>query len=296
MINYINNEKDIKSESSIFIFAFAGWPDAGQSATNALKTLSDNLNAKKFAEIDSENFFNFSRERPLVYTEKEKRLLKWPSNEFFFVPKIINNLDLVILNGIEPHLKWNTFGDLVIELSQKFNVELVITLGALLDAIPHTRKPKLTITSTKNIPDKFSSKQYERASYEGPTGITSILLDKFSKIDISCLSIWAHTPHYLQASPNPILSLALLNKLESEIGIKSDLTKLNSKAAKFRARLDNAILQDSELNNYVKNLEERYDSSIPTFENTEEDVKLFHDLEDFLKNVRSDEENNEQNI
>ncbi|MDP7196370.1 MAG: PAC2 family protein, partial [SAR202 cluster bacterium] len=249
MINYSINEENIKSDSSILLFAFAGWPDAGQAATNALKTLSENLNANKIAEIESEDFYNFSRERPMVYTEDDKRLLKWPQNEFLFIPKIINNHDLVILNGIEPHLKWNTFSDLVINLSKKLNVELVITLGALLDAIPHTRLPKLTLTSTQTIPEKFTQKKFERASYEGPTGITSILLDKFTKINISCLSIWAHSPHYLQASPNPILSLALLNKLDSEIGIKSNLTKLNSKAAKFRARLDNAILQDNELKN-----------------------------------------------
>ncbi len=293
MINYSINEENIKSDSSILLFAFAGWPDAGQAATNALKTLSENLNANKIAEIESEDFYNFSRERPMVYTEDDKRLLKWPQNEFLFIPKIINNHDLVILNGIEPHLKWNTFSDLVINLSKKLNVELVITLGALLDAIPHTRLPKLTLTSTQTIPEKFTQKKFERASYEGPTGITSILLDKFTKINISCLSIWAHSPHYLQASPNPILSLALLNKLDSEIGIKSNLTKLNSKAAKFRARLDNAILQDNELKNYVSNLEERYDSSLPTFRNPEEDKRLFNDLEEFLKDARTGDEENE---
>ena len=287
MINYSINEEDIKSDSSILLFAFAGWPDAGQAATNALKTLSENLNANKIAEIESEDFYNFSRERPMVYTENDKRVLKWPQNEFLFLPKIINNHDLVILNGIEPHLKWSTFGDLVINLSKKLNVELVITLGALLDAIPHTRLPKLTLTSTQTIPDKFTPKNFEIASYEGPTGITSILLDKFTKINISCLSIWAHSPHYLQASPNPILSLALLNKLDSEIGIKSDLTKLNTKAAKFRARLDNAILQDNELKNYVSNLEERYDSSLPAFRNPDEDKRLFNDLEEFLKDART---------
>ena len=293
MINYSINEENIKSDSSILLFAFAGWPDAGQAATNALKTLSENLNANKIAEIESEDFYNFSRERPMVYTEDDKRLLKWPQNEFLFIPKIINNHDLVILNGIEPHLKWNTFSDLVINLSKKLNVELVITLGALLDAIPHTRLPKLTLTSTQTIPEKFTQKKFERASYEGPTGITSILLDKFTKINISCLSIWAHSPHYLQASPNPILSLALLNKLDSEIGIKSNLTKLNSKAAKFKARLDNAILQDNELKNYVSNLEERYDSSLPTFRNPEEDKRLFNDLEEFLKDARTGDEENE---
>ncbi len=293
MINYSINEENIKSDSSILLFAFAGWPDAGQAATNALKTLSENLNANKIAEIESEDFYNFSRERPMVYTEDDKRLLKWPQNEFLFIPKIINNHDLVILNGIEPHLKWNTFSDLVINLSKKLNVELVITLGALLDAIPHTRLPKLTLTSTQTIPEKFTQKKFERASYEGPTGITSILLDKFTKINISCLSIWAHSPHYLQASPNPILSLALLNKLDSEIGIKSNLTKLNSKAAKFKARLDNAILQDNELKNYVSNLEERYDSSLPTFRNPDEDKRLFNDLEEFLKDARTGDEENE---
>jgi proteasome assembly chaperone (PAC2) family protein len=293
LINYSINEENIKSDSSILLFAFAGWPDAGQAATNALKTLSENLNANKIAEIESEDFYNFSRERPMVYTEDDKRLLKWPQNEFLFIPKIINNHDLVILNGIEPHLKWNTFSDLVINLSKKLNVELVITLGALLDAIPHTRLPKLTLTSTQTIPEKFTQKKFERASYEGPTGITSILLDKFTKINISCLSIWAHSPHYLQASPNPILSLALLNKLDSEIGIKSNLTKLNSKAAKFKARLDNAILQDNELKNYVSNLEERYDSSLPTFRNPEEDKRLFNDLEEFLKDARTGDEENE---
>ena len=205
---------------------------------------------------------------------------------------------MIILNGIEPHLKWNTFGDYIVDVAKKMNVELVITLGALLDAIPHTRVPKLTLTSTTGkIPEKFINKEnalkdkkYEKATYEGPTGITSVLLDKFTKMKLSCLSIWAHSPHYLQASPNPILSLALLNKLGSEIGVQCDLTKLNSKAAKFRARLDNAILQDSELKDYIDNLEKRYDSSLPTFRNPDEDKRLFTDLEQFLKNARTGEE------
>ena len=291
MIDYYIDESEFKSDSSILIFAFAGWPDAGQAATNALKTLVDNLNGKNFAGIKSEEFFNFSRERPMVYTESGKRLLKWPHNEFYFIPKVIDGSDLIILNGIEPHLKWSTFGNIIVTLSKKLNVKLVITLGALLDAIPHTRIPKLTLTSTTaTIPKKFNEKNYEKASYEGPTGITSVLLDKFTRIDISCLSIWAHSPHYLQASPNPILSLALLNQLETEIGIKSDLKKLTSKASKFRARLDNAILKDEELKEYILNLENRYDSSLPTSPNPEEDKRLFNDLEDFLKNARTGEE------
>ena len=151
MINYLNNNNDIKSDSSILIFAFAGWPDAGQSATNALKTLSENLDAKKFAEIQSEDFFNFSRERPMVYTEDDKRLLKWPSNDFSFVPKIKNNHDLIILNGIEPHLKWNTFGDLIIEFGVQ-TLDFALTLRNIFTCTAYSGiDPETNLAGTSNV-------------------------------------------------------------------------------------------------------------------------------------------------
>ena len=279
----------ISSPDSILIIAFKGWSDAAEAATSAVDTIIKNYDSKKFASFEEEEFFAFARERPNIKNSKNGRIIEWPHNDLYYIDNVINNTPLIILNGTEPHFKWKTFSKEVIDLCVSMNVRSVITLGALLDSIPHTRGVKTQITGQHEfMPEGYTQKKISQSKYEGPTGITSVIIEDFKKIGIPSMSIWAHAPHYLQSSPNPIVSEALLNELSNWLPLKFDSKKLKRKSDKYLNALENAITQDSELKGYIQKLEKKYDSALSN-SGPIEDQLLLKDLEKFFETNKGNE-------
>tara|TARA_Y100001936_G_scaffold247690_1_gene294085 strand:- start:293 stop:1171 length:879 start_codon:yes stop_codon:yes gene_type:complete len=279
----------ISCEKSILLIAFKGWSDAAEAATSAADTIINHYNSHKFASFEEEEFFAFARERPNIKNSKNGRMIEWPNNDLYFIDDAIENTPLIILNGTEPHFKWKTFSNEVINLCRSMNVFSIVTLGALLDSIPHTRGVKTQITGQHEyMPDGFAQKKIEKSRYEGPTGITSVIIEDFKKIGIPSMSIWAHAPHYLQSSPNPIVSEALLNELTNWLPLSFDSKKLKRKSDKYLNALENAITQDSELKGYIQKLEKKYDSALSNSGPIEDDL-LLKDLEKFFETNKGNE-------
>ncbi len=278
------NLEKISCDNSIFIVAFKGWSDAAEGATNAIDTLITQYEAEKFASFEEEELFAFARERPIIKNSKEGREIHWPNNDLFYIQNAINDsTSLVVLNGTEPHFKWKTFSSELINLLLSMNVKAVVTLGALLDSIPHTRGVKTQVTGQHlYMPSEFKKKKIEPSKYEGPTGITSVIIEDLKKIDIPSMSIWAHAPHYLQSSPNPLVAQALLEELSKWLPLNFDTKKLKRKSEKYISALDSAISQDSELKSYIEKLETKYDSAVVDFPPVDDDL-LLKDLEKFLE-------------
>ena len=65
-MDYLLNMQKPDKEVKNLIIAFRGWPDAGESATTALKYIVRDLDADKILDIDPEEFFDFSQQRPVV--------------------------------------------------------------------------------------------------------------------------------------------------------------------------------------------------------------------------------------
>ena len=279
----------ISCEKSILLIAFKGWSDAAEAATSAADTIINHYNSHKFASFEEEEFFAFARERPNIKNSKNGRMIEWPNNDLYFIDDAIENTPLIILNGTEPHFKWKTFSNEVINLCRSMNVFSIVTLGALLDSIPHTRGVKTQITGQHEyMPDGFAQKKIEKSRYEGPTGITSVIIEDFKKIGIPSMSIWAHAPHYLQSSPNPIVSEALLNELTNWLPLSFDSKKLKRKSDKYLNALENAITQDSELKGYIQKLEKKYDSALSNSGPIDDDL-LLKDLEKFFETNKGNE-------
>ena len=233
----------ISCDRAILLIAFKGWSDAAEAATSATDTIISHYQAHKFASFEEEEFFAFARERPNIKNSKDGRIIEWPNNDLFYISDAIEGTPLIILNGTEPHFKWKTFSNEVINLCQSMNVQSVVTLGALLDSIPHTRGVKTQITGQHEfMPDVFTQNKIDKSRYEGPTGITSVIIEDFKKIGIPSMSIWAHAPHYLQSSPNPIVSEALLNELSNWLPLNFDVKKLKRKSDKYLNALESACL------------------------------------------------------
>jgi len=276
------------------VLAFAGWPDACAAATGAVRYLVETLSAKKFAEIDPENFFDFTVVRPSTrLLTTGVREVRWPANEFYYWQSESGERQLVLFQGIEPNLRWRTFTGMITSLAVDCGVSQMVTLGALLDSVPHTRETKLTGSgNTAELRAKLGGLGLQFSGYQGPTGIHSALHEACVQRSLPLASIWGHVPHYIQGIPNPKVSYAILRKLRQFLGFGPDLSSLAAAAASFEEHMDRALADQPELRAYVARLEEQYGTSqsreIP---NPQE---LVADLEEFLRREREKKDKEEE--
>jgi proteasome assembly chaperone (PAC2) family protein len=266
------------------IAAFAGWSDAGGAATAAAQYLVERWRAKRFAEFEAEEFYDFTQLRPTVRYEGDVRRIDWPENAFSFheTPE----RDLIIFNGIEPHLHWKSYTQSFIDILQRFNVKLVVTLGALFVEYPHTRPLRIT----GNAPDPDMQARagiYTRGGrYQGPTGISGVLGATFRELDLPAASIWANVPHYVSASPNPPATLAILKSLSAMLAVEIPLGRMVRASAAFDSQLSEATSKNTEVSEYVRTLEERVDAEAATDEPRPElpaPEMIVEDIEEFLR-------------
>jgi predicted ATP-grasp superfamily ATP-dependent carboligase len=242
----------------VLIAAFRGWNDGGQGATLGGGYLAKQWGAESFAEIDSENFYDFQAVRPNVSLEDGlTRKIEWPSNTFLHAPIPGLDRDAVILLGVEPNLRWKTYTALVLELVHDLEVEFVVTLGSLLADVPHTRPAP--VSAAASDPTLVEELGVEPSRYEGPTGIVGILLDECRQDGLPAVSLWAAVPHYVSLAPSPRAALALCRRLGELIGADIDVAELEQAAEEYSQQVTEAVESDGETAAYVEELERRVD-------------------------------------
>jgi proteasome assembly chaperone (PAC2) family protein len=260
---YINFTEQPNLRRPVLILAFAGWNDASEVATTAVKFLVSRWEAKKFAELDPEDFYNFARVRPHVRLEEDhRRVVTWPENSFYYHADPTLDRDLVLLLGIEPNLKWRTFCDEIVGVCRAVEVTSVLSLGGLIADVPHTVKPRITAFSTDpELTARFPELSLRRSRYEGPTGIVGVLSDAFTRAQLPVGSLWGNVPHYISASPNPKVVHSLLYRLSEIYGLGLDLTEMERAGRRFERQVNEALMHNPEVAQYVKQLESREETA-----------------------------------
>jgi predicted ATP-grasp superfamily ATP-dependent carboligase len=242
----------------VLVAAFKGWNDGGQGATLGGAYLAKQWEAESFAEIESENFYDFQAVRPNVSLEDGlTRKLEWPSNTFLHASIPGLDRDAVILLGVEPNLRWKTYSGLVLELVQDLGVELVVTLGSLLADVPHTRPAP--VSAAASDPTLVQELGVEPSRYEGPTGIVGIVLDACRQAGIPAVSLWAAVPHDVSLAPSPRAALALCRRLGELMGADIDVAELEQAADEYSEQVTEAVASDADTAAYVEELERRVD-------------------------------------
>ena len=242
----------------VLIAAFRGWNDGGQGASLAAGYLAKIWRAARFADIDPEHFYDFQATRPHVALEEGlTRRVDWPENAFYHarVPGI--SRDAVVLLGVEPNLRWRAFTGLVMDLAGDLGVEMVITLGALLADVPHTRPAPVTGSATDEKLIEELGLQGSR--YEGPTGIVGVLHDACRRGGVPSASLWAAVPHYASLAPSPRAALALCERLGGVLGTEVDTAELDEAVERYSEQVSAAVASDPDTAAYVEQLEERAD-------------------------------------
>jgi proteasome assembly chaperone (PAC2) family protein len=237
------------------VCAFKGWNDAADAASSALSFIAGSLGAQRFATIDPEEFYDFQATRPQVkMVEGRTREIVWPAVELFEARVPRAPRDLILLTGSEPSFRWRAFTGLIVDVAEALGTQLVVTLGALLADVPHTRP--VSITGLASDLELVARLGLTTSSYEGPTGIVGVLHNACQQQGLPTASLWAAVPHYIAAAPNPKAALALVRKLEGLVGVAVDATELEGAAADYERQVNLAVQSDPDIQAFVDRLEQ----------------------------------------
>jgi hypothetical protein len=270
----------------VFVAAFEGWNDAGDAASDAIRWLGRTLGAREFASLDPEEYFDFQAARPQVeLVDGVVRRLAWPNVRFLAAPGGRTGRDFVLCLGIEPNLRWPSFCADVISVARESGCDTVVTLGALLADVPHSRPVRVTGSA---IDDETAARLgIERSRYQGPTGIVGVLHNECREAGFPSGSFWAPVPHYVATPPNPKATRALLDRLGLFLDVQLDLTDLDIAAAAWERSVADVVAGDADVTSYVARLEERYDNMEDDDEDEDDDG--FPDLDDLDDDDDDDE-------
>ncbi|HEX9847427.1 MAG TPA: PAC2 family protein [Acidimicrobiia bacterium] len=259
----------------VALIAFEGWGDAGDSASLAAERFVNTLDSELIASFDPDEHYDFQVRRPMVFLDESGiRSINWPENELHVVRG--GEQDLVVLLGEEPNYKWKAFTNELIEALQTLGVTRAVTLGAFIGQVAHTLPVPLVGSSTR--PDALTLHGLLPSGYQGPTGIVGVLNQALGNAGIEVISVWAAVPHYLSNQDYPPAVEALTIKASELIGVSVDIGDLTAKSRQFRDTVDEAIEANSELMQYVEQLEQEAHE-----EGGSQAVHLVEEIENFLK-------------
>jgi len=286
MSEYINMERRPQLDRPVLFAGFTGWNDAAEAASLALSTIEEASEAKRFGSFDGEECFDYQTVRPQIkLVEGVTRTTEWPENNLSATSGSVASLGgrgAVLLSGPEPNFRWRAFSQAVVDLARDLDVRLVITMGALLADVPHSRP--VSVAANAQDPSLVENLGLSASRYEGPTGITGLLHRYCAGKGLPSVSFWASVPHYLPSVPSAPAALALLQSLSNLLGGGFDTTHLERTSEDYQRQVSAAVAQDPDLTSYVRTLEERYDNQAESgISNLPSGDELARELERFLR-------------
>ncbi len=234
------------------IIAFEGWNDAGDAATTAAAYVARRWEAREFATIDPEPFYDFSSNRPMVHLDENmERRLEWPANTFSHL-RLDDGRDVVILTGVEPRLRWRTFCQQITSMAEHLDASLVVTLGALLAEVHHARP--ISVVGASSDAALIERLGLTSSRYEGPTGIVGVLQQAFGAAGTPAMSLWASVPTYVPSSTSPKAALALVERLATVLDVTLAATDLQIASSSYERQIDDLLSDDEELADYAEQI------------------------------------------
>jgi predicted ATP-grasp superfamily ATP-dependent carboligase len=246
------------------VCAFSGWNDAGDAASAALTFIAESLGAERFARLDPEDFYDFQATRPHIgFTNERVREITWPQVEIYAARVPRAPRDLILVTGPEPSMRWRSFCRHIIDLAEALGTQLVVTIGALLADVPHTRPVAITgLSSDAALVRKLALAE---TTYEGPTGIVGVLHTACSEAGLPSASLWASVPHYVAAAPNPKAALALVRAVEGLVAVAVDASDLEQATGEYERQVGLAVQSDPDVQAFVERLEQAAGNELRPF-------------------------------
>jgi proteasome assembly chaperone (PAC2) family protein len=247
-------------DNPVMVLAFEGWNDAGEAATAVVEHLEDSWAARQLAEFDPDDYYDFQVNRPTIaFGEDGERHVEWPTTRISLARPADSDRDIVLVRGIEPNMRWRAFCTELLDIAAVLQVSQVITLGALLADVPHTRPVPVTVSASEEaVAERLG---LEPSRYEGPIGIVGVFQDMAARAGLSAATMWAAVPHYVSQSPCPKATLVLLSKVEDLLDAAIPLGDLPEEAQAWQHGVEEMATDDPDIADYVSRLEQARDTT-----------------------------------
>lgn len=283
-MDYVTFLEHLSLDRPSMICAFKGWNDGGEAASIALRYLRERWDVRTFATLDPEEFYDFQVTRPTVRLEEGvSRVIEWPKAEF--AAASVEGRDVVLFSATEPNVRWKTFTGAVLGTAEEMRSSMLITLGAFLTDVPHSRP--VPVVGSAVDEETAGRLGLARSQYEGPTGIVGVLHDAANRAGIPSVSLWAAVPHYLPAAPNPKAALALVQRVAQLLEISVNMEPLTQAVQSWEETVRRLIHESDELTDYLARLEAAADEDVEPRRLADEPVPsgeaLAAELERFLR-------------
>jgi proteasome assembly chaperone (PAC2) family protein len=293
-MDHVEFDREPPASLTTLVMAFGGWIDAGRAATGALRHLAKDLQAPRLARINAEDFFVFTQERPEVRMREDGgRDIHWPRSEFFAWRPGTERDGVLLFCGPEPHQRWKTYTTAFLDLAERCGVKRIVSLGALLAGAPHTRPIRVTARCTDPASRALLEAWgiYRPPTYEGPTGISSVVLDAAERRGMQHVGFMGQAPHYLPDSENPAAIQTLVSYTARLLNLSPDMSHFAEAIEEFRSQCDQAVARDRATREHVRKLEQEYDAAVaeeqqPLPAGEVDSDKLMQELEEFLRKQR----------
>jgi proteasome assembly chaperone (PAC2) family protein len=293
-MDHVEFDREPPATLTTMVMAFGGWIDAGRAATGALRHLARDLGAVRLARIDPEEFFVFTQERPEVRLKADgHRDIQWPRSEFFAWDPGDGRDGLLLFCGPEPHQRWQTYAKAFLDVAERCGVRRIVSLGALLAGAPHTRPVRVTARGTDPAARALLEAWgiYRPPSYEGPTGISTIVLDAAERRGMLHVGFMGQAPHYLPDAENPAAIETLVTHVARLLDLSLDMSHFAEAIQDFRVQCDQAVARDRAAREHVRKLEQEYDAATgeeqqPLPGGELDSDRLMREVEDFLRRQR----------
>lgn len=283
LIHWDNDDPGLRSP--ITVAAFSGWNDAASSASASLEAVAAALDSEIIGRLDPESFYDFQANRPVIaVSDGRVQGVEWPSNTLVAARAPSSDRDLLLISGTEPSTHWRTYCSALVEAAESLGSDTLVTLGALIADVPHTRPVPITgVATSEEMIERLGVGHVE---YHGPTGVTGIIHAICAERGWQAAGLWAAVPHYAAGIPNPKAALALLRRLEGIVGIALDAAALEEATERFETQVDRAVTANPQIKELVERLEEQQaDADLdPTTEIPSGDA-IARELQDFLRQV-----------
>jgi hypothetical protein len=284
MVELIWNDSPVLRRPLLLI-AFEGLFDAGEASTDALAWIRERSDTSVIARIDSDGFFNFQEVRPVVRIGTDgRRVIDWP-DATVWACRTDSVRDLIVMTGIEPHLRWGTFAGHILEIARRSGAEMAVTVGSMVSMVPHNRP--FGITGSAANPELARRLNLGRPSYQGPTGVAGVVNERLDRSGLPVMSLRVAVPHYVPSPPNPKATRALLRSIQQTTGVPTAYEELDGAVTEWVNRVDQAVASDVETTNYVARLQEQVDSNEDLLPSGDD---LAAELEAFLRDHREGDE------
>jgi proteasome assembly chaperone (PAC2) family protein len=247
-------------DDPVLVAAFEGWNDAGEAATAVIEHLEASWQAVVLGLLDPEDYYDFQVHRPHVSVDESGvRSLDWPTTRLSLAHPPGTGRDVVLVRGIEPNMRWRAFCAELLATAAELGVERIVSLGALLADVPHTRPVPVTVSTSDGVLAK--SMGLEASRYQGPTGIVGVLQDAATRAGLAVTTLWAAVPHYVAQSPCPKATLVLLRRVEDLLNVPVPLGDLPEEARAWQHGVEELATEDPEIADYVRRLEQARDTT-----------------------------------